>query len=676
MLALLTFPLFSAVPALMPQPAHITFGTGELPIQQGFSISLTGASEPRLQPAANRLIQFLARQTGIPISPDVAHPVLVVSCVAAGEPVQTLEEDESYRLEVTSSGAKLTAPNPLGVLRGFATFAQLVSPSESPLSSGFGVPAVSITDQPRFAWRGLHIDVSRHWMPMDVILRNLDGMAAVKMNVFHWHLSDDQGFRVESKRYPKLHQQGSDGFFYTQDQVRQVVQYARERGIRVVPEFDIPGHSSSWLVGYPDLASGPGSYEIGRHWGIYDPAMDPTQDSVYQFLDNFIGEMAALFPDRYFHIGGDEVNGRQWNASPRITAYKRQHGMLSVDNPDRKQMTEANEKLQAYFNQRLEPIVTKHGKRMMGWDEILAPTLSKNIVIHSWRGQKSLADAVQMGFQGILSSGYYLDHMDSAATHYGIDPLIDPKTKQPLPLSPDEKRRILGGEVCMWSEYVTAENVDSRIWPRSAAIAERFWSPEEVKDVASLYSRLPTVSRQLTKLGLTHQTSYGEMLARLAGSAPLEPLQTLANVVTPVGLGGRARARKYLQQTPLNRLVDAARPESETARYFMDAVEAKDLEAVRLQLEIWKNNAAAFEQLTKKSAILAEAQPISQNLSKAATIGLQALDYLRQKQTAPADWVRRSREFVAGTQTPRAEVQLAVAAPILRLIQFAGAVSQ
>ena len=172
------------------------------------------------------------------------------------------------------------------------------------------------------------LDVSRHWMPVEVIERNLDAMAAVKLNVFHWHLSDDQGFRVESRRYPRLQQLGSDGHYYTQDEIRRVVAYARDRGIRVVPEFDIPGHTSSWFVGYPELASGPGPYSICGDFGVFDPAMDPSARRDLSFLDGFFEEMTALFPDPYFHIGGDEVIGKQWSSrlafrhSPRSTGWR------------------------------------------------------------------------------------------------------------------------------------------------------------------------------------------------------------------------------------------------------------------------------------------------------------------------------------------------------------------
>ncbi len=527
--------ILAAQPGLMPWPQSYQAGAGELPITNAFSVAVENPTAP-LDRAAKRLTSQISRETGIPfLRPDAAKPTVTVRYDRAEG------SDESYKLSVTPAGATLTAPNAAGVLRGFATVAQLVATS----GSGFAIPAVEIDDRARFGWRGLMIDSSRHFLSVDAIKRNLDGMASVKLNVFHWHLADNQGFRVESKVYPKLQGQGSDGLFYTQDEVRDVIQYAADRAIRVVPEFDIPGHTTAWLVGYPELAAGSGPFEIGRTWGVFDPAMDPTGEWTYTFLDKLIGEMAALFPDPYFHIGGDEVNGRQWNTNERITAFKREHGMLGPGTPTKAQQVASNDKLQAYFNSRIEPLVRKHGKKMMGWDEILSPELPKTIVIQSWRGQKSLGDAVRQGFSGLLSSGYYLDLAQPARQHYLIDPLIDPKTSQPISLTADEQARILGGEACMWSEYVTEETVDSRIWPRMAAIAERFWSPATTRDLDSMYTRLEMVNRKLDFLGLHHNSNYGPMLERLAPGADL---RTLADVVEPVkGYGRSGSGHKYTQ---------------------------------------------------------------------------------------------------------------------------------
>jgi hexosaminidase len=266
---------------LMPWPSDITAFVGRMAIDPKFSVSLRG-SDPRLKKTAEIFLDDLRRHTGmLPLDFNITdtaapgRPSLTITSAQASKEIEELGEDESYQLSVTSSGAALTAPTTLGVMRGLQTFLQLVEITPQ----GFAVPAVTIQDKPRFPWRGLMIDSGRHFMPLDVIKRNLDGMAAVKLNVFHWHLSENQGFRVESKRFPKLQEMGSDGLYYTQDQVREVIRYARDRGIRVIPEFDMPGHTTAWFVGYPDLASAPGPYSIERKWGVFDPAMDPTRES-------------------------------------------------------------------------------------------------------------------------------------------------------------------------------------------------------------------------------------------------------------------------------------------------------------------------------------------------------------------------------------------------------------
>ncbi|MBZ5607089.1 MAG: family 20 glycosylhydrolase [Acidobacteriia bacterium] len=647
--------LFAGEPDLMPWPAKISTGQGSLAIGQTFQVALTGYSEPRVRAAAERLMARLALQTGIPLAAapieDPSRATLLIYCDHAGEAIQQLGEDESYRLGVTGQQARLDAPSPLGVLRGIETFLQLVEATPE----GFAAPAVAIEDHPRFQWRGLLLDVSRHWIPIEVVKRNLDGMAAVKLNVFHWHLADDQGFRIESQRFPKLQGFGSDGHYYTQEQVRDLIGYARDRGIRVVPEFDVPGHTTSWLVGYPALASAPGPYEIGRHWGVFDATMDPTRESTYEFLDAFIGEMAPLFPDRYFHIGGDEVNGKQWGSSAHIRAFLREHKLK--DDHD----------LQAYFNRRVQSILAKYGKRMEGWDEILDPDLPKDIAMQSWRGQKSLAEAARLGYSTILSSGYYLDHMEPASVLYAVDP----HERESNGLTGQEQARILGGEVAMWGEYISAENVDSRIWPRTAAIAERFWSPEEVKDVASMYRRLEAVSRNLDWLGLTHHSSYHTMLERLAGGHSIQPLKTLADVVEPANLGQRTRTHKYTQETPLNRLVDAARPESRVAREFAALVDGMDHAGLRAWLILWRDNPQRLQPILEASFLLKEDIPLSQDLGRLGSIGLEALDYLDRGQRPPAAWLAEQRKFLENAQKLRFELRLAVAPPVQKLVEAA-----
>ncbi len=641
----------------MPMPASMQQGSGQLPITQSFSVEVTGTQDPSVDAAVQRFTKQLSAQTGIPFRPKAGSAAtLTVHADRGLEPVQKLDEDESYQLTVTDSGAQLTAPTALGAFHGLQTFLQLVTIT----SNGFAAPSITIKDQPRFQWRGTLIDVSRHFIPLDVLKRNLDGMAAVKMNVLHWHLSDDQGFRAESKVFPKLTGMGSDNMFYTQTEIRDLIAYAHDRGIRVLPEFDMPGHSRSWVIGYPELASGPGPFTLEQG----DPILDPTREETYKFLEKFIAEMAKLFPDAYFHIGGDEVDGKQWDANPKIQEFMRAHGMKN------------NQDLQAYFNQRLEKIVAKNHKIMVGWDEILHPDLPKTIVVQSWRGQESLAAAAQKGYRGLLSYGYYLDLMWSTARHYAVDPMSGAAAN----LTPEQKALILGGESCQWAEWVTPENVDSHIWPRNAAIAERLWSPQDVTDVNSMYTRMHAVSLELEWLGLTHNGAREEMLHRMAGTADISSLRVLADVVEPVKDYNRWSDEKgpINFHAPLNQLIDAAYPESDTARVFSGLVQQfiqsgyKDQAAeaqIRTWLMLWRNNDAKLHPLLQQSSLLQEDTPISQNLAMLGAAGLQALDYLDKGLPEPDLWKTQQLAVIEQSKKPVAGLLLQVTAPVQQLVE-------
>lgn len=674
---------FAAVPALMPMPVTVQPATGKFLVDANFVVDIVGPAGARLRPAVDSFRARVSRQTGViysplPPAPADAHPLLI-DC--AGGPVYpTLGEDESYTLDVSDAGAKIHAATAEGAIHALATFAQLIQPGPD----GFEVMGVHIEDRPRFPWRGLMLDVCRHWMPVDVVKRNLDAMAAVKLNVLHWHLSEDQGFRVESKLYPRLQEMGSNGNYYTQEQIRDVVEYARQRGIRVVPEFDVPGHTTAWFAGYPELASNPGPFVPGDRSGS---VMDPSRDSTYAFLDGFFGEMAQLFPDPYFHIGGDEVDPRFWDQSESIQAFAKAHGLQNA------------EAIQVYFNQRLLKIVQKYGKIMVGWDEILVPGLPTDAVVQTWRGQKSLAESAEKGYRGILSWGYYLDHLSPASYHYGIDPLGGPAAN----LTPDQTSRILGGEACMWAELVGMETVDSRVWPRTAAIAERLWSPRDVADVDSMYARLDPVSRNLQFTGIKNRANQEPMLDRLAGDRPVEPVRVVADAVEALGLGTGRRGRP-IGTMPLNRFVDACQPEStlvramETAakRFVANPAANKADEAfLRRQFAVWAANDSAFQAVAENNKLLAEVIPVSKDLSALGQAGLQLLDYLTppapeaapgkkpkkpskkerealaQAQAAKVQWLAQENEQLArfaarparGTAAP-ADVRLAAYRPV------------
>jgi hexosaminidase len=641
-------------------PQKVELAAGKLAIDAGFTIAAVGSGDVRLESALRRFLARISLETGIPLSANqpagAAEATLRVECDAIGPEYPTLGEDEGYTLDITPRGARLKAASIDGAMHGLETFAQLIEPG----AGGFQVPAIHIEDRPRFPWRGLLLDVARHWMPVAVVKRNLDVMAAVKLNVFHWHLSDDQGFRVESKRFPKLQELGSDGLYYTQAEIREVVAYARDRGIRVLPEFDMPGHVTSWLVGYPELASASGPYEIGRHFGGFDGTMDPTRESTYEFLDSFLGEIAPLFPDSFFHIGGDEVNGNQWNESAAIQAFAQEHHL------------EGTLGIQTYFNQRVEAILAKYGKTMVGWDEILHDGLGPGTVIQTWRGQAALADSVSPGYRGVLSWGYYLDRLRPGRYHYGIDPLGGAAAQ----LKPEEASRILGGEACMWGELVDAENVDSRIWPRAAAIAERLWSAANVTDVDSMYLRLEAVSRRLEWTGVRHRSNYQPMLDRLSGGRPADSLRVLADASEALGLGPR-KVDHNTTATPLNRFVDAVRPESESVRLLEQVAArvatirpaaAEDLKLLREQFTRWAENDPRFQRLADGNELLSELKQLSKDLSELGMIGLRALDNVTRGVPPPQGWAAKQSRELARIEKPDADVVLAAARPVKVLV--------
>jgi hexosaminidase len=636
---------------IMPLPAHVVQGEGEFLIDGHFGISLKGYKEPRLERAQQRFLDMLSHETGIPLWREAIRnqPHFIIQTMGPSAPVQELGEDESYHLEISTTDVQLTAANPIGVIRGLQTFLQLVRITPS----GFSVPVVIIDDQPRFPWRGLLIDSGHRFVPLSAIKRNLDGMEAVKLNVFHWRFADNQGFHVESKKFPLLQEKGSGGFYYSQDEVRKIVAHARDRGIRVVPEFDMPCHTASWFLGYPELASGQDP--------SHSSAIDPARESTYKFLTGFIGEMAALFPDSYFHTGGDECDVKEWEENPRIQEFMRAHAIKD------------GAALQALFTAKIQKIVAGRKKIMEGWDEVLQPNTPKGVVIQSWRGQDSLAEAARSGYRGVLSSGYYIDLNQSAAEHYLIDPLGDSAAT----LTPDQKSRVLGGEATMWTDIVSHENMDNRIWPRTAAIAERLWSPQQVQDVDSMYQRLAIISQKLGYYGLRHRLITDEMLQRMSGEPDPVPLKVLAAVVQPPRLYERQQLRTFTDFTPLNHLDDAVPPESDTAREFNEIAKrigsgkatAQEWQQAREWLMLWRDNDAKLQPLLRLSYLTQDLAPVSRNLSQVAEIGLRALDDLRENRLVSADVRQRNIEFLKFSGKPQAVLLLMVAPSVELLVQ-------
>jgi hexosaminidase len=644
---------------LMPQPAELSVNVGELALDSTFAVETPKVSDARLNEAIARAVRRIEmnarlRHAGKGVTPTTK---LIVKVDRAGDAVQSIDEDESYSVSVTPSAAEIDAATDVGAMHGLETLVQLIQPA----SNGYVIPAVTIHDAPRFRWRGLMIDCGRHFEPVAVIERTLDGMAAVKLNVLHWHLTEDQGFRIQSRIYPKLTAHGSDGLFYTQEDAKEIVAYARARGIRIVPEFEMPGHSTAWLVAYPELASGTKPDSIRREFGVSPYAIDPTREKTYDFIGRFLAEMTTIFPDAYVHIGGDETPAPDWKTNPRILAFMKAHQLKD------------NDALQAYFNTRILKIVAGLHKHMMGWDEVLTPGLPKDVVVQSWRGQASLIKGAKLGYPGVLSAPYYLDGMRPASAHYLADPL--PSSSD---LTPDQRKLILGGEVCMWSEHLYARTIDSRIWPRTAAIAERFWSPENVRDIDDLYRRLETISIELESLGLTHLQSGDAALREFAGTERIDALRTFSSALEPVSFGERAHVQHTDQLTALDGFVDAVRPDP-PSRYWFEASVKRYLadpqhdQADRIALSDWltqlSNTVPTVQRLMLVSPRLAEVSTRAGQLLQLTAVGQESLQYLANGQQAPAGWKAKQVKILEDTKKPSALVRFTFLPSLQDLVQ-------
>jgi hexosaminidase len=649
--------------ALMPIPSSIRVMPGRLSLDSTFILSEQGYTDERQEKAIDRTLHRLEARANLAVPRKHERnrkAKLVIRTDAPGMKIQGIEEDESYTLEINSQQAVLHAHTVVGTLRGLETLIQLLDADRD----GFFFPLVHIEDKPRFPWRGLLLDVSRHWEPVEIIKRTLDSMAVVKLDVFHWHLSDDQGFRVESKVFPLLHQLGSDGSYYTQAEIKEIIAYARDRGIRVVPEFDMPGHAHAWFIGYPQFASAPGPYVFKYYIGGDSVPFDPSKEQTYDFIDKFIGEMASLFPDKYWHVGGDEVDGTPWDTNSEIQAFKARNGLKD------------NVALQVYFNQRVLHIVQKHGKQMVGWDEILNPELPKDTVVESWTGLETLVSAAEAGYNGILAAPYYLDKMFKTTSYYAGDPLPSGSD-----LNPTQAAQVLGGEVCMWGELVSEENVESRIWPYAAAVAERLWSPREITDTEDMYRRLDVVSLRLEEAGSRHLTNPAAMLRLAAGGEVSNSVQTFLGLLEPLRLGLRQEQRRPTQLMPLTALGDIVVADPPTARQFDRKVAAflKDTphyvnsrDELSLQFQQWEKLKQDIAVLADRAPVFRDAEGAAADLSDLGAAGEQATSFIATAQSPPPEWLDRQRSLIERATKSKGLLRIAVLHSMEQLFMAAG----
>ena len=567
--------------ALLPLPQQIRTANNESSqtTRGATRVHWSNEQDPRVQ---TYLEQALANS-------DCGEVLITVDQVALGSPPQA-DMLEGYELELSPQRIHIKADSTWGALHGVTTLKQLMYENTLPQEA-------HIADSPRFPWRGLMLDVTRHFMPLSQLFEVVDGLQLLKLNVLHLHLSDDQGFRFGSEALPKL---VSDEH-YAKDELRDLVAYAADRGVRVIPEIDVPGHVNHWLLAYPEWGSE--QAKPSQRFGVHPGCLDPTQEPVYQALEMLFAEVAEVFPDRYVHVGGDEVNPKWWQRAEHIQAFIAEHDLQD------------GRGLQNYFLCRLQNSLAALDKKIIGWDEVLHEQMP-DCVVQNWRGATTRDRALAVPRPCIVSAPYYLDLHFPADIHYQFDPVATQQDwlRMEDQLATDLRlehiaealswthqwRRgsidvgdstagaaVLGGEACLWAELVDGPTLPMRLWSRLAAVAERLWSDADCRDVTDFYRRLVGVlahpelccdahqQRCLQQLGLTAQ--------QIQAVQYLEPTKWYSRLLGVQALQARMQgsempqARPYTVATPLNKVVDYLLPESLASRVIKDAASAEHL---------------------------------------------------------------------------------------------------
>jgi hexosaminidase len=523
---LLASPLALAAPALIPAPAKLQAGDGTFVVDARTSVHAEGAAA---RAVAERFVEYVARTRHLDLH--------IASKRANGGMVFAIDRKsssnpEGYSLRADRNGITVKASDARGLFYGAVTLWQLL---EAGNDGVLHIPAVRIDDAPRFGWRGLMLDSARHFQTVEEIKLLLDAMALHKLNTFHWHLTDDQGWRIEIKRYPKLTEVGgcrvpagdagigADGKpqqycgYYTQEQIRDVVRYAAERQITIVPEIDVPGHATSAIAAYPELGVSGQSLPVGNDWGVY-PNLFKPDDATMTFLENVLTEVIALFPGRYVHIGGDEAVKDQWQASAQVQARMRALGVRDET------------QLQAWMIARLNRFLEAHKRRLIGWDEILDGELPADATVMSWRGIEGGIAAARGGHDAVMtpSNLLYLNRPQSdlpnePPSHPGTTTLRHIYDYEPVPaaLTPKQRRHIIGVQANLWTEHVrTFARVQHMLFPRLAAVAEIAWSPAERKNYRDFLARLPMQLPRYRQLGIAYAETPFQVWVDGTGDIP------------------------------------------------------------------------------------------------------------------------------------------------------------
>lgn len=490
---------------IVPAPLEVTAAEGEPFLLKNGTAIIYPAGDEAMRRNAGFLAEYIGEQTGLKLTPAEGSAEGPAVTLALG-PVT--DNPEGYRMEVEADGVTITAPTPAGVFYGIQTMRKAVGVTKGQCR----MAPVTVTDSPRFAYRGMHLDVSRHFFTVEEVKTYIDMLALHNINRFHWHLTDDQGWRIEIRKYPRLTEVGSQrkqtvigrnsgeydgkpyGGFYTQDEARDIVAYAAERYITVIPEIDMPGHMQAALAAYPDLGCTGGPYDVWMQWGISDDVLCAGNDATITFIKDVLAEIMEIFPSEYIHVGGDECPKVRWESCPKCQARIAQLGLKSDETHTKEQ------RLQSYVISQAAEFLAANGRRMIGWDEILEGGLAEGAAVMSWHGEAGAVAAAGLGHDAVMASKefVYFDYFQADPAHEPLGIGGDlPAEKvyrfHPLPkgLSEEEKTHILGGQAQLWSEYIpNLSHLEYMAFPRACALAEKLWSPEEGADFVDFKRRL------------------------------------------------------------------------------------------------------------------------------------------------------------------------------------------
>jgi hexosaminidase len=499
---------------IIPQPLNISMSSGTFTLTPDAAILASAESTT----IAEYLAQRFSAATGFalitkPLDQGAQTPNALILQTIADRPELG---EEGYELSVKPDRVLITAYKPAGVFYACQTLLQLLPAeieSKAPVQGmTWTIPQVEIQDKPRFSWRGMHLDVCRHFMPTEFVKKYIDLLAAYKLNVFHWHLTEDQGWRIEIKQYPQLTDIGAwrvengerYGGYYTQAEIRDVVEYARQRYITVVPEIEMPGHALAALAAYPELSCTGGPFTVATTWGIFEDVYCAGNEHTFEFLENVLAEVIDLFPSQYVHIGGDECPKSRWKTCPKCQARIAAEGLQN------------EEELQSYVIRRIEQFLLAQNRRLIGWDEILEGGLAPEATVMSWRGTEGGIVAAQLGHDVVMSpqSHCYFDHYQfenhdqEPKAIGGYTPLEKVYAYEPIPseLTAEQAQHVLGAQANMWTEYMpTPEHVEYMLLPRLCALAEVVWSAQEQRNLKDFLGRVTAHYARFETMGVKYR---------------------------------------------------------------------------------------------------------------------------------------------------------------------------